>query len=189
MATRSATKLTCDDFFSMFPEEDGVHRELIGGEIFVTPSPVTRHERVLRRLALSVGVHLDAHPEHGEFFMSRFDVVMSPNDVVEPDLLVVLGDQAGILNDTNIRGTPGLIVEVLSPSTRKRDQTLKRQLFDRAGVREYWIVDPERNQIAVHRRATDGSFPLAATFASGTALILTTHLLPGWSLSVDQLFR
>ena len=189
MASRSATKLTCDEFFAMFPDDDGVHRELVGGEIFVTPSPATRHERLLRRLVLSLGNHLEVHSEQGEMFMSRFDVVMSPHDVVAPDLLVVLGDQAEILNDQNIRGTPGLIVEILSPRTRKRDQTLKRQLFDREGVREYWTVDPERNAITVYRRAADGSFPLAATIAFGAAETLTTNLLPGWSLSVDHLFR
>lgn len=188
-ASGSAAKLTYDDLVAMFPDDDGVHRELIGGEIFVTPSPATQHERLLRRLVLSLGNHLEVHPEQGEVFMSRFDVVMSPHDVVEPDLLVVLGDQAEILNDKNIRGTPGLIVEILSPSTQKRDQTLKRQLFDREGVREYWTVDPKRNAITIYRRAADGSFPPAATIASGTGETLTTNLLPGWSLAVDQLFR
>jgi Uma2 family endonuclease len=189
MASRSTTKLTCDKFFAMFPEDDGVHRELIGGEIFVTPSPATRHERLLRRLVLSLGNHLEVHPEQGEMFMSRFDVVISPYDVVEPDLLVVLGDQAEILNDKNIRGTPGLIVEIFSPSTRKRDQTLKRQLFDREGVREYWMVDPDHNEIAVYRRAADGSFPQAASITLGAGETLTTNLLPGWSLAVGHLFR
>lgn len=187
MAHTSATKLTSDEFFAMFPDDDGVHRELIGGEIFVTPSPVTRHERLLVRLTLSVGNHLQAHPEQGELFISRFDVIMSPHDVVEPDLLVVLGDQAEILNDKNIRGTPGLIVEILSPSSRKRDQTLKRQLFDREGVREYWIVDPDRTQIAVLRRGDDGSFPLTATLHTTDTLM--TPLLPRWSLSLERLFR
>lgn len=189
MASRSATKLTCDEFFAMFPDDDRVHRELIGGEIFVTPSPVKRHEQLLIRLTLSVGNHLDAHPDQGDLFTARFDVVMSPHDVVEPDLLVVLGDQQTILNDKNVRGAPGLIAEILSPSTRKRDQTLKRGLFDRQGVREYWMVDPDRNQIEVFRRAADGSFPLKATFTTGTGMMLTTNLLPGWSLSVDHLFR
>ncbi len=189
MASGFATKLTYDDFFAMFPDEDGVHRELIDGEIFVTPSPATRHERVLRNLALSVGNHLDTHPEQGEFFMSRLDVVMSAHDVVEPDLLVVLGDQSDIVNEKNVRGAPGLIVEILSPSTRKRDLTVKRDLFDRVGVREFWIVDAERNQVAVHRRSVDGSLPLTATLPSSAEETLTTSLLPGWSLSVDRLFR
>ena len=185
--SHSATRLTYDDLVAMFPDDDGVHRELIGGEIFVTPSPVTRHERLLRRLVVSLGSHLDAHPEQGELFMARFDVVMTPHDVVEPDVIVVLGDQVDILNDKNVRGAPGLVAEILSPGTRKRDQTLKRDLFDRQGVREYWMVDPDCNQVLVCRRAADGGFLPAAVF--DTRQTLTTALLPGWSLALAQLFK
>lgn len=188
-AGSATTRLTYDDLLAMFPKDDGVHRELIGGEIFVTPSPVIRHQRLATRLAASLFNHLEAHRDQGEVFIARLDVVMTPYDVVEPDLLVVLGDQQDILNDKNVRGAPGLVVEILSPSTRKRDQTLKRQLFDREGVREYWMVDPDRNRVTVHRRAADGSFPLATTLDAGRGDTLSTPLLPGWSLSLDQLFR
>ncbi len=81
------------------------------------------------------------------------------------------------------------MIEVLSPSTRKRDLTLKRQLFDREGVREYWIVDPDRNSVAVYRRGDDGSFPLATTLSAKDAETLTTPLLPGWELQLERLFR
>ena len=65
-AVRSTPKLTCDDLVEMFPEDDGVHRELIDGEIFVTPSPVSRHQTLSLRLTLAVGNHLEAHPEQGK---------------------------------------------------------------------------------------------------------------------------
>jgi Uma2 family endonuclease len=187
-AVRSA-RLTYDDLLAMFPEDDGVHRELIDGEIFVTPSPARRHQRLSMRLTLALGNHLEAHPEQGELFVARFDVVMTPHDVVEPDLLVVLGDQRDILTEKNVQGTPALLVEILSPSTRKRDLTLKRQLFDREGVREYWIVDPDRSSVAVYRRGADGSLPLAATLEAKDADTLTTPLLPGWGLRLERLFR
>lgn len=186
-AAGSATRLTYDDLVAMFPEDDRVHRELIGGEIFVTPSPVIRHQRLAMRLAFSLATHLEAHPDQGEVFIARLDVVMTPYDVVEPDLLVVLDDQQDIVSDKNIRGAPGLVIEVLSPSTQKRDQTLKRQLFDREGVREYWMVDPDRNRVIVHRRAADGSFPLVTTLDTNETL--TTPLLPGWGLPLHKLFR
>ena len=76
-----------------------------------------------------------------------------------------------------------------SPSTRQRDLTAKRLLFDREGVREYWIVDPDRNSVAVHRRADDGSFPLATTLEAKAVDTLTTPLLPGWELPLLRLFR
>ena len=188
-AVRSTAKLTYDDLVAMFPDEDGVQRELIDGELFVTPSPFIQHQRLVQRLALSLGNHLEAHPDQGEVFTAPLDVVMTPHDVVEPDVLVVLGDQLDILTEKNVQGAPGLVIEILSPSTRKRDLTLKRQLFDREGVREYWIVDPDRNSVAVHRRANDGAFPLAATLEAKHGEMLTSPLLPGWELSLLRLFR
>ena len=187
-AVRTTARLTYDDLVAMFPEDDGVHRELIDGEIFVTPSAVTRHQRLSIRLALSLGNHLDLHPSQGEVFTARFDVVLTAYDVVEPDLLVVLGDQKGILTEKNVQGAPGIVIEILSPSTRKRDLTIKRQLFDREGVQEYWIVDPE-GSVAVYRRAADGTLPLAITLEATDAGTLTTSLLPGWDLQLERLFR
>jgi len=188
-AVRTTAKLTYDDLVTMFPGDDGVHRELIDGEVFVTPSPANRHQTLSLRLTLALGNHLEAHTEQGTLFVARFDVVMSRFDVVEPDLLVVLGDQRDILTDKNVQGAPGLVVEILSPGTRKRDLTIKRQLFDREGVREYWIVDPDRNNVAVYRRGDDGSFPLAIVLEAKNAETLTTPLLPGWELQLERLFR
>jgi Uma2 family endonuclease len=187
--SRSAVKLTYDDLVLMFPEEDGVRRELIDGELFVTPSPFVPHQRLVQRLALSLGNHFAVHPDQGEVLTAPLDVILTPNDVVEPDLFVVLGHQQEILTDKHVHGAPAIVVEVLSRGTRKRDQTLKRQLFDREGVCEYWMIDPDRNQVAVHRRAADGSFPLARTAAASKGETLTTTLLEGWELAVDQLFR
>ena len=183
----SPTRLTYDDLVAMFPEDDGVRRELIDGDLFVTPSPIARHQRLVWRLAVSIGVHLEAHPDQGEAFTAPFDVIMTPYDVVEPDLLVVLGDQREILTDKHIHGAPALVIEILSPGTRKHDQTLKRQLFEREGVREYWMVDPDRNRVVIHRRAAAGSFPLVATLEAGETL--TTPLLPDWGLPLDKLLR
>jgi len=187
-AVRSTAKLTYDDLVAMFSDEDGVRRELIDGELFVTPSPFIQHQRLVQRLALSLGKHLETHRDQGEVFTAPLDVVMTPHDVVEPDVLVVLGDQLDVLTDKHIHGAPGIVVEILSQGTRKRDLTIKRQLFDREGVREYWIVDPERNTVSVYRRAADGSLPLTVTLDAKDATTLTTPLLPGWELSLLRLF-
>ena len=188
-AVRSSARLTYDDLIAMFPDEDGVRRELIDGELFVTPSPLIPHQRLVWRLAIALGAHLEAHPDQGEAFAAPLDVILTPHDVVEPDILIALGDQREILTAKHVHGAPGIVVEVLSPSTRKRDLTIKRQLFDREGVREYWIVDPDRNHVAVYRRDADGSLPLASTLEARNAETLTTPLLPGWELSLEKLFR
>ena len=188
-AVRSTVKLTYDDLVAMFPDEDGVRRELIDGELFVTPSPIIRHQRVALRLSTALANHLAAHPNQGEVFAAPLDVVMTPHNVVEPDLFVVLGNQRDILTEKHVHGVPGIVIEVLSPGTRKRDLTIKRQLFDRQGVREYWIVDPDRNSVSVYRRGSDGALPLTTTLEAKDGNTLTTPLLRGWALPLESFFR
>lgn len=185
-SARTTSLLTYDDFLH-FPD-DGRRHELIGGVHYVTPSPNVRHQLLVGRLHLSIGVFLQTHPHIGEVFLSPLDVVLSHYDVVEPDLLFVASAQSDILTTANVQGPPALVVEVMSPSTRQRDARLKRQLFERTGVQEYWLVDPERDLVQVLRRDGD-AFVAAADVVADRDGILTTPLLPGWQLPVRALFR
>ena len=187
IATGTDARFTYDDFL-LFPD-DGKRHEIIDGEHYVTPSPNTRHQKLVGRLHLALGNFLEAHPEHGQAFLSPFDVVFSFYDVVEPDLVFVAGDQLEILTDKNIQGTPALVVEILSRGTRKRDELIKRRLYERSGVREYWLLDPELDLVKVYRRAADGTFPRVAELTAEDHTTLTTPLLPGWSLAMERLFR
>ena len=183
---RSDVRLTVEDFM-LFPD-DGKRHEIIDGVHYVTPSPIRRHQQLSGRLHLSLGEHLRAHLSQGEVYYAPFDVICSTWDVVEPDLLLVAGDQLEILTEKNVVGAPALVVEILSPGTRKRDVHLKRQLFERIGVREYWIVDPDRSLVRVFRRNDSGLFSGAAELLASEHAMLTTPLLPAWSLAMDQLF-
>lgn len=183
-SARPDTRLTYDDFL-LFPD-DGMRHELIDGEHYVTPAPTIRHQRLLGRLHLAMADHLRAHPSAGEVFVAPLDVVFSTWDIVEPDLLFVAADQTGILTEKNVVGAPALVVEILSPSTRKRDQQLKQRLFEKSGVREYWMVDPDRNTVVVDRRTGDDRFTRQETL--GADGVLTTPLFPGWALSLRTLF-
>ena len=87
-----------------------------------------------------------------------------------------------------MQGAPALVIEILSPGTRKRDEQIKRRLFERSGVREYWLVDPIRNRITVYRRAADGSFPRVDSLAAAERATLATPLLPGFLLELAPLF-
>jgi Uma2 family endonuclease len=140
-------RLTYDDFVQ-FPD-DGLRHEIIDGEHHATPSPNLRHQDLVGRLFLSLGAFLEDRPERGRVFLSPFDVVFSFYDVIEPDLVFVAPEQLDILTDKNIQGAPALVVEILSPSTRKRDEQLKRRLYERTGVREYWLVNPDRGTVVV----------------------------------------
>lgn len=140
-------KLTHEDFL-LFPD-DGKRHELIDGEHFVTPSPVVRHQTILQNLYLELGPWVRER-ELGQLFVAPLDVILSNVDVVEPDLLFVRKGREEILDDW-VRGAPDLVVEVLSPSTRGRDETLKRDLYARHGVSEYWLVDPEAETVKIYR--------------------------------------
>ena len=187
MATTSHfdARLTYDDLVRM--PDDGLRHEIIDGVHYVTPSPVWRHQRLVKRLLVALDTYLEVHGG-GEVLQAPFDVVFTRWDVVEPDLLFVADDQRSILTEPNIQGAPALLVEVLSPGTKKRDLGVKKDLFDRAGVREYWIVDPKANTVVIHRRAAGGSFPKVQSLPDDAPAI-TTPLLPGFSLSLEKLFR
>ena len=183
---RSSARLTYDDFLR-FPD-DGKRHELIDGEHYVTAAPNLRHQAILGRLYLAIGNHLAASPGLGQAFLSPADVVLSHWDVVEPDLLFVAADQEAILTPQNVQGPPALVVEISSPGTRRRDLHLKRTLFERAGVREYWIVDPDRNTVTVLRRTADGSLGDTRRLAASSNESLTTPLLPGLAIALPALF-
>jgi Uma2 family endonuclease len=178
-------KLTYDDFL-LFPD-DGKRHELIDGEHYVTPSPNTRHQRVSGKLHLLIGNWLEAHPI-GQLFYAPFDVVFSNFDVVEPDLLYMSNARAGeILTDKHVSGVPELVIEIGSKGTRKRDETIKRRLYERVGVDEYWIVDSDIDSIRVFRRAA-GAFgrPIELSAEAGDAL--ETPLLPGLAIPLARIF-
>ena len=187
MATTSHfdARLTYDDLVRM--PDDGLRHEIIDGVHYVTPSPVLRHQLLVGRILVAIANYLEVHPI-GQVFGSPVDAVFSPSDVVVPDLVFVSADQREILTAPNIQGAPALVVEVLSPGTKKRDLGIKKTLFERQGVREYWIVDPKANTVTVHRRAADGGFPRVALLPDD-AKVVTTPLLPGFSLSLEKLFR
>jgi Uma2 family endonuclease len=161
---------------------------LIDGEHYVTPSPNIRHQRISRHLLLLLGAHLDEHPV-GEVFYAPLDVLFSKFDVVEPDLLYVSNERAAaLLAGQHVTGAPDLVVEIGSPGTRQRDETIKRRLYERSGVTEYWVVDPDIDVIRVYRRAGD-HFARAVELSREAGDVLTTDLLPGLQIALDRVFR
>jgi Uma2 family endonuclease len=145
MAVLPQPKLTYEDYTS-FPD-DGIRRELIDGEVHVTPSPVTRHQRIALRLARQLADHVDQH-QAGEVFIAPFDVLLSEHDVVQPDIVFVATPHAGIVTEANLQGAPTLVVEVVSDP--RTDRVRKRDLYARHGVPEYWIVDPDADRVEVY---------------------------------------
>jgi len=180
-----AVKLTYDDFVR-FPD-DGQRHELIDGCHYVTPSPNTRHQEISGRLFALIWAFLDAHPI-GRVFHAPWDIVFTNVDVVEPDLVYISNARGAIITPAHARGAPDLVVEIASPGTRRRDETIKRRLYERDNVDEYWVVDPDIDVVRVYRREGSGfSRPIELTRESGD--VLTTSLLPGLALPLERLFK
>jgi Uma2 family endonuclease len=175
-----STRLTTADLEQL--PDDGLRHEIIHGDHYVTASPVTRHQRISGRLLVALQSYLDAHPS-GEVFHAPFDVVMSFHDVVVPDLIYVSHSRAHLVTTKNLQGAPDLVIEILSPSTRPRDEHLKRDLYERVGVEEYWLVDPDHNVVTIYRREGSRFLP-PETFEANA--VVSTPLLPGFELPLDR---
>jgi Uma2 family endonuclease len=179
-------KLTYDDFV-LFPDDGKLH-ELIDGEHYVTPSPNVRHQQIQGDLFALMWTYLEAHPI-GRVFTSRLDVVFSRFDVVEPDIIYLSHERAeNVVTKANLQGAPELVIEIGSPSTRQRDETIKRHLYERSGVSEYWVIDPDIDVVRVYRRTGD-SFARPIELSREAGDVLTTSLLPGLELPLARIFR
>lgn len=180
-----SVKLTYEDYL-LFPD-DGRRHELIDGKHFMTPAPNTKHQRISRNLITTFTVFLRTHPL-GEAFHAPYDIVFSEFDVCEPDVLFVSRARVAVITEQNIQGAPDLIVEILSERTRKHDEITKRKLYERYGVQEYWIVDPVLETIKVYH-LTDQGYNRIAEHCREANDTLTTPLLPGLHISLDDVFK
>jgi len=179
----SSTKLTYADYL-LFPDDDLRH-EIIDGEHYVTASPVTRHQRISRELLVLVASYLKINPL-GEVFDAPFDVILSDTNVVVPDLVYVSNARSHRVTSKNLQGAPDLVIEILSPSTRPRDERLKRDVYERLGVEEYWLIDPDRDVVIVHRRGDKGFDP---PIIHEKTSVLNTPLFPYLEIPLEKVLK
>jgi Uma2 family endonuclease len=177
-------KLSYEDYVH-FPD-DGQRHEILDGEHYVTPAPVKKHQRISMRLGSRLHVFVDSR-KLGEVLAAPFDVLLSPHDVVQPDLIFVSNQRASIFTDKNAKGAPDLVIEILSPSTRRVDEGIKLDRYEQLGVDESWMLDPDRETAKVYRR--DGNrFVLIAELSAAVGDVLTTPLLPGLEIPLAEIF-
>ena len=183
MAT--ATKYTYDDYVLM--PDDRLRREIIDGNLYVTPTPNIKHQAVSRNLLFRLARHI-RDQSLGYLYDAPCNVIFSDTNVVQPDIVYVSNERADeIITEKNIRGVPDLVVEILSDSSRKTDQTIKCSLYERFGVPEYWIVDPVADTIKIYRRE-GAAYRRVAELNNAAGDVLTTPLLPELRLSLSDVF-
>jgi Uma2 family endonuclease len=178
-------RMTYEDLLAL--PDDGMRHELIDGEHFVTPAPSWPHQIIVGNLYRLIANHVHAQ-RLGVIFVAPLDVVFTKHDVVEPDVLFFTPEGFKThVGARNAEGPPDLAVEVLSPSTRRRDEMIKRRLYERMGVGEYWIVDPEIEAVKVFRLNAGRYERTELRLEDGD--VLTTSLFPGLQLPLQAVFE
>ncbi|TFJ91932.1 Uma2 family endonuclease [Lentibacillus salicampi] len=169
---------------------EGERVELIGGEVFdMSPSPSRRHQKILGELFTAFSVFL--RDKECEVFFAPFDVRLYTENkqddeidhVVQPDLSVVCDPNK--LDDKGCIGAPDIIIEVLSPSSVKMDRWTKYQLYEKAGVKAYWVVDPVQGSVEIHHLA-DERYEFQGVYTEEDTVDVS--VLTGMELVLSQIF-
>lgn len=177
MPSGTSTKFTYDDYL-LFPEGDLLRHEIIDGEHYASPAPPLKHQEALQYLLFALEMWR-RQTRLGHLFIGPLAVVLSEFDVVEPDLLYISNERDSIITEKYVQGAPDLTVEVLSDSSRKTDEIIKRKRHEHFGVAEYWIIDPVLDSIKIYRRSAS-AFERVAELSTETGGRIETPLLPGF---------
>jgi Uma2 family endonuclease len=183
MATRQPEHYwTYEDLFNL--PDDGKRYEIIEGVLYELASPNTAHGMIIMNLVQYVLAPV-VWALGGKILTAPLDVFLRDANPVQPDLLVLLADQLGQISKRGVEGPPLLLIEVLSPSNPEHDRLVKRALYARAGVPEYWIVSPEAALIEI--LVLNGDRYQTHARVAGDEL-LTSMVLPGISCAAEVVF-
>ena len=176
--------LTYEDYCQI--PNDGNRYEVIDGVLYMSPSPKFKHQRISIKIAASLFTFVEEH-KLGVVLEAPFDIILSETDVVIPDILFISNERASIITEKNAQGAPDLLIEILSESNRRHDEIVKRKLYEKHGVLEYWVVDPLLELIKVYR-LEEGAFKKVTEWTAESADVIDSPLLPGFRLPLNQVF-
>ena len=182
MVVKPKLRYTYLDYLDL--PETALRCELIDGEYYIMSGASEKHQFAVLYIAGRL-LFFVMDRGLGIVLSSPFDVILSPDDVFQPDVLFVSNERAHLRTGDNIRGAPDLVIEVLSPSTEQRDLTIKRERYAQFGVREYWIGDADAKSVE-RLTARDGVFVSERVYTEGETL--QSPLLPGFALDVSRVF-
>lgn len=181
-------RMTYAEFRDMeIPDGDTSIYELINGEIVKRASPNSPHQEVSFKLSVILGAY-NKKKKAGKFYAAPLDVYFDEETAgVQPDLLFVSKDRDFIIQENNgIVGAPDLIIEIVSPGSVDKDRSIKKDVYERFAVREYWIVDPAYQTIEVHRMENDRYQLFSFAEREGK---IKSSVLPGFVLEVKGVFE
>jgi len=163
--------------------DDGNRYEIIDGELIVSAAPLVVHQWFLYLLSRRFGDHVDSR-KLGRVLFAPIDVLFSTGDTVQPDLTFIRKDRLPLVGTALMRGTPDILLEVLSPSTRDRDLGIKFALYESQDVPEYWIADPEIPELILFVLGNYGKH--GRVYPEGG--ILRSRVLPDFAINFNDLF-
>lgn len=177
----STARLTYQDYADL---EGDDRYELLDGELISLDSPTAAHQTASLTLASRM-LPFVKEKDLGRVYLGPFDVLFTDCDVVQPDVMFISREKEHIITPDNVQGAPDLLVEVLSPSSSRRDWGYKRKLYARHGVREYWIIDPT-NRIVSVLVLRDGVLGVEQTLTQSETA--ESSVLQGFTLRLAELF-
>jgi Uma2 family endonuclease len=166
--------------------DDGWRYEVLKGVLHMTPAPAPRHQVALRNLTVLSVNYLKSNPI-GQVYFAPIDVLL-PGGLatpVQPDLVFLSTARRGLVSQRGIEGAPDLVAEVLSPSNWLADRRTKFEIYAEAGVREYWILDPQPKTVEIFT-LENGGYALLGSFGVGERV--RSVVLPGFTPAVDEIF-
>jgi Uma2 family endonuclease len=169
--------------YLLLPEDK--RYEILDGELYEVKTPNTRHQTVLGQMMCPL-FHHTRDMKLGELLLGPCDVILSDENIVQPDILFVSKERRGIIGEANISGPPDLVIEILSPSSRSKDLEVKRKLYASFGVREYWIVDPEAETLDVLVWSEQG---YTSAGNRGRSERLSSPVLPELDIQISLFFE
>lgn len=155
----SARHWTYDDYYNL---DDGKRYEVIEGElVMMTPAPTFRHQDIQARLGYLIFNHV-LEKGLGKMVFSPVDIVLDKDMVFQPDIVFISNENMGIIKDAAVFGPPDIAVEILSPSSIHRDMEIKKGIYEKYGIKEYWLVFPDEKVVEIFA-LRDGRYELASS--------------------------
>lgn len=157
---------------------------LLEGEIFMVPAPIPEHQDVSRNIEFLL-LQFVKKKKLGKIYNSPIDVYFDEYNTLQPDILFISKKRLSIIKKKKIEGAPDLVMEILSENNPKHDLTVKKDIYAKYGVKEYWILDPLEKSIIIYQNK-GGVFELISQAKKGN---IASKLLSGFSVSLSEVFE
>ena len=183
--TETASRTTYQEFIKLeIPDDDDHIYELLDGEIVKYSAPESRHQIVLANLHLIMGSHVK-QKKLGRVLFAPLSVMLGEHSAPQPDLLFVATKNLSRIEKKCVMGAPDLVVEIISPGSVVRDRVQKRGIYEKAGVPEYWIIDPKYFSVEIYQHTPSGYTLFHDVEGEG---VVKSKIIKGLKIDVQDIF-